>query len=178
VDIVKSFPLDIQHIEFEGEVQRSLILFFNLNKDLIKSDKFSQMINLINKINTITSTNIKNFIEKNEKLKDRVFKTTKEIFNAEKELDILDNINNPPNEIQNDEVMTESTNQDNQKKKKKKFKDQITINSGECMILFNLLFFFFYDFIRFNINKFEIKNLIAHKKICELLFKFEFTGNF
>jgi hypothetical protein len=142
------------------------------------------MIDFLKKENTILSTNIKNFIEKIHKLANKVFKKKKnetQFFRAEDDILMIDNPNSFINE--NDVEMSENNTHDiiiEKKKKKKKEKeklDLIKIQSGECICLFYMIFFFFYDYIRENINKIEVKNLICHKKMCDLLNKFELTGD-
>jgi hypothetical protein len=72
-----------------------------------------------------------------------------------------------------------------QKKKKKKIKkkkkkddddDDVSIQSGETSILFNYIFFYFYEFIKENLHNFEIKNLLIHKSILDLLNQYEFDN--
>jgi hypothetical protein len=174
--VVKSFPLDIQHIEYEGEVQRTIILFFNVNKELLLSDNYKSMCDYLKTKCVAVAQNIINFVEKIDQLQHKVFKKKKKqiftIQDAEHDLNMIDN-NFELNENNNNIELEEN----NDEKKIFKIK-QIKIQSGECMLLFSIIFYFFFDFITKNILKFEIKNLICHKNICDILNKFEITGKF
>jgi hypothetical protein len=175
---VKSFPLDIQHVEYEGEVQRSIILFFNVNENLLESVNFNDMKNFLkNNLNCITSNNIINFVENIHKLVNKVIKKKEKEFFTSK--DAINDLSFIDNNFQNqDEISEEENNNEETQNEENKEKDMVKIQSGECMLLFYLIFFFFYEFIQNNLNKFEIQNLIIHKKICDLLNKFETSGFF
>jgi hypothetical protein len=72
VDYLWSFPLDIQHIEFEGEVQRELILFSFFFIEIDKSLEFKLMIQFLKSF--MKTEGIVNFFTNINQLNGKVLK--------------------------------------------------------------------------------------------------------
>jgi hypothetical protein len=179
-------------------LQRTIILFFlllNKNENSYINQQKVNIIEKINKINTITGANISFFIKNVENLKSVCYKIENEgkkkndIKRAEEDLkkfncDVESNDEEmvEKNKIEDEQILEKNSekkkkNKKIEKKKKKVNKDKeddYSIQSGETSILFNYIFLYFYEFIKENLNKFEIKNLLIHKKILDLIFQFDF----
>jgi len=115
VDIISTLPLDIQHIEYEGLVQKSIKQFLLNYKDFKKDHHY---LNLKEFLNNFLDNNYVNFME---------------------------NINN---------------NNNNKK---------CVLSSGDAMMLFNVIPFFYMEYFLKNLNLFFIKSFIIHKKYLDIL---------
>jgi hypothetical protein len=63
IDILGTFPLDLQHVEAEGEIIRSIIIFFYFyEEDFLKSIYLKNLLQYIEKINKIEKQNIVYFL--------------------------------------------------------------------------------------------------------------------
>jgi hypothetical protein len=134
IDYLKTFCLDVQHIEAEGELQRSIIiLFLNIPNFMVSVNYKKMMIFL--KFLQIDLKNIDYFFKNINSLDYRIY-----------------SIGNSENE-------------------------DIKLNSGECLILFEIIPFFFKDFFENLIEKFFIRNFILHFRINNLIMKKEISND-
>jgi len=147
IDIINSFPLEVQHIEFEGEVPRSIILFFLMVNDIKSLDGYSLMINYIKKNFINNEKNIIHFFNNIHFLKFKIFEYTA----LEKE------INRNKSSIQ--------------KKNEKKFLRKLKLNSGESMLIFSIIPYFFKEYFKKNLDKYWITSYLIHYKYLEILMK-------
>jgi len=126
INYMYTFPLDLQHIEFEGEVQREIILLFLNIPNYLQTFEFYNMMKFLK--NTTKINNIEYFFQNLILLKNKVFP----------------NIENAT------------------------YKD-FTLTSGESMIIFNILPFFFRTFFLHYLTKYFIRSYLLHKKYIEIL---------
>jgi len=126
IDYLYTFPLYCQHCEFEGEIQRSIILLFLNISNFELTNEFSQMIFFLKKI--IKINNVQNFFKNINLLKNKIFPN---VFNL-------------------------------------KYCD-ITLTSGEAMLIFSIIPFFFNDLFNKFTHEFYIRCYLMHKKYIDII---------
>jgi hypothetical protein len=133
IDFVKSFCVDVQHTESEGELQRSIILFFLNIENFYSTKFFKQMKNYLKK-QKIDMKNIKYFFKNIHKLDCRLF-----------------NVGNVDYE-------------------------DITLTSGEALIIFEIIPFFFYEKFEKFFDEYYVRNFVLHFRINNIIMKKEISN--